>query len=183
MPRAESKSLFPFSTIVPRAGVSSPAMQRRVMLLPEPDGPRMPSGLLPARKRTSRRKSLKRCSMSTSSSTLGLSPGRRSRPAIFAPGVHESDDDRRNANGDQDPRQSLPHLAGFGGEKDGDGERLGFAGNITGEHQRGSELAKGAGKSEHRACEDSRPGEWQRDFPENRPLGRAQRARSLGETG
>src|SRR4028118_1654624 len=48
MPSAESNKTLPLTTILPLLGVSKPAMQRRVMLLPEPDAPKIPrtSGLI-----------------------------------------------------------------------------------------------------------------------------------------
>src|SRR4028118_74486 len=48
MPSAESNKTLPLTTILPLLGVSKPAMQRRVMLLPEPEAPKIPrtSGLI-----------------------------------------------------------------------------------------------------------------------------------------
>ena len=39
MPAAESKKVTPLTTILPSSGVSTPAMQRSVQLLPQPEAP------------------------------------------------------------------------------------------------------------------------------------------------
>src|SRR5579871_6618236 len=56
MPCSESKSTRPSSTMRPRSGVSRPAMARRDMDLPEPDGPRKPRGAWSTENSTARRK-------------------------------------------------------------------------------------------------------------------------------
>src|SRR6476661_2326691 len=56
MPCAESNKTLPLTAILPRLGVSKPAMQRRVMLLPEPDAPKIPRTSGPISKPTSKAK-------------------------------------------------------------------------------------------------------------------------------
>src|SRR5579862_9053857 len=170
-----SRSTRPLRWMRPRSGCSRPAMQRSRMVLPAPDGPRMPSGSSPAAKDTSRAK-FGNCFLIWTSS--GMSAAHPAEAVLGARPVIEAGKQReRDRNVDGAPGEGARHLVRFDGEIDRDRDRGRAAGDIPGEHQGCAELAESAREREDRSGENAWPCERQRNLPKDAPLGGAQRPR------
>src|SRR5580704_14950469 len=167
---SESNKTRSCNEIRPRPGCSKPAIHLSNMVFPAPDGPRMLSGVANALNATLSWKSGSCFSTCTSSAISTRHPASTPEPLRARPVIEAAQKSQRNYDVYCAPHEGTLHFVGFHCEINGDRNRLGSAGDVSRNHQRGAEFPKRARKRKHRAGEDPRPCQRQRDFLEHAPI-------------
>ena len=162
----ESNNTLPFKTIFPRSGVSMPAMHFNVMLLPQPDAPRIP--VIPCFPSVSKETD------STLSFSFFRSPPVNSS-FFLSTQIHSCHDEQGKSNNDQHVFSCGIHIPGRHLRINGEWQCPCFSCNISGDHRSRSEFAEPSCECEHAAGEDSRSCLWQNNFPENGAFTHAKR--------
>src|ERR1700691_118471 len=183
MPCSESNKIRSFNATRPRPGLCNPAMHCSNIVLPAPEAPRMLSGASDAQNETLSWKSGRSFSIWTSSAMSTCHPTSASKSLRARPVIQAAKESERNYNIHGAPGQRTLRFIGFHRKINGDWNRLRLPGDVSSDHQRGTEFPESASKREYRAGQHSRPSKRQRDFPKYAPFRCTQCSRGVQQCG
>src|SRR5579863_5038669 len=145
-------------------------MQRKSIVLPAPEAPKILKGAAGARNSTSKVKSASFFSICTSSVTSAPPPTLAPQPLRVRPVIKPAQQRDRNSHVRRAPAQRLPDLVRFHRKINRDRNRLRPPGNVSRKHQSRAEFAERPRETQNRPRQRARPRQRHRHLAKNAPL-------------
>src|SRR6185437_9021639 len=143
-------------------------MQRKSIVLPAPEGPRIPSGPLPLVNDTSSVKSVSFLEMSISRAILVPHPS--CAALCEGPIIQGTKERKRNHQINRAPCHCCSQIVRLNSKVNGNGDCGRPSRNIARDHQGGAEFSDCAGERQYCPCENAWPSKWQCNLAEHSPF-------------